>query len=241
MGTFDGVAALSFDCYGTLIDWEQGIAAALGVWAERYRLEASPDDLVTLFGQIETNVQTRSPAMLYPQVLAECLREIGGRLDTKVDADDARRFGASVGDWLAFADSPAALSRLATRFQLIILSNVDRASFLRSQQRLGVAFDTIITAEDVGAYKPASPHFEALLAHLDLQGVARTAVLHVAQSIYHDHEPAKRFGIESVWIDRRFGREGWGATPAPQEDSALPQRRYTSMSQFAAAALPAEA
>jgi 2-haloacid dehalogenase len=234
---FDDFDALSFDCYGTLIDWEAGIAVALAPWAERRQLPATPDELVAAFAAIETGVQTETPSLRYPDVLAETMRRIGQRLDAPVTDEEARAFGASVGAWPAFADSPAALARLATRYRLIILSNVDRASFAGSAARLGVEFDLVVTAQDVGAYKPSRRSFPALLERVNEIGVTRDRLLHVAQSLYHDHEPAQALGLRTVWIDRQHDREGFGASPAPGR-AVTPDWRFTSMAELADAAVP---
>ena len=147
MSEFDQFKALSFDCYGTLIDWETGMTVALREWAGRVESPASDAQLLGLVSEFETVVQgEQSPAMLYPEVLAEVLRRIGHRLGVVVTDEDAERFGGSVGDWPAFSDSPTALWRLGRHFKLIIVSNVDRASFARSNRRLGVEFDQVITA-----------------------------------------------------------------------------------------------
>jgi 2-haloalkanoic acid dehalogenase type II len=137
-----------------------------------------------------------------------------------------------VGDWPAFPDSAAALTRLGNHFRLIIVSNVDRASFAASNQRLGVTFDKVITAEDVGAYKPRAPHFEALFGILAEMGLDRRHLLHVAQSLFHDHEPAHRYGLPSVWIDRGRGRSDVGATPAPASPIE-PRWRFETLEAFA--------
>ena len=142
----------------------------------------------------------------------------------------ARRLGDSVPDWPAFPDSADALARLREHYQLIILSNVHRAGFAGSNRQLRGDFAAIITAEDVGAYKPAENHFRALDGKLAELGVER--LLHVAQSLFHDHVPAKREGLPSVWINRRQGRPGWGATPRPAEEFSY-DLEFGSMSEFA--------
>lgn len=234
MGVFDRFRALSFDCYGTLIDWETGIRSALSRWAGAQGIDVSADELIGWFAEIETVVeQEGTPAPLYPEVLAETLRRIGARCGAVVTEDDAQAFGASVPEWPAFSDSAEALARLQRRFRLIIVSNIDRASFAASNAFLGVEFDRIITAEDVGAYKPSPPHFEELVASLPTLGVRRSELLHVAQSLFHDHEPAARYGLPSVWIDRRQDQEGFGATPAPTVDSVRPQWRFSNLASFA--------
>ena len=140
--------------------------------------------------------------------------------------------GGSVGDWPAFPDSPDALARLAERYKLIIVSNVHRAGFAASNERLHGDFASIITAEDVGAYKPAENHFRALDAALPGLEVDRSELLHVAQSLFHDHVPAKREGLPSVWINRRHDRAGWGATPEPAGDWSY-NLEFSSMAAFA--------
>jgi putative hydrolase of the HAD superfamily len=234
MGDFDQFRALSFDCYGTLIDWETGIRAAFGRWAASQESGASPDELLGWFSEIETVVeQERTPAPDYPEVLAETLRRIGARCGAVVTEDDARAFGASVPQWPAFPDSAKALARLQQRFRLIIVSNVDRASFAASNALLGVEFDRVITASEVGAYKPSPPHFEELFASLPALGVRRSELLHVAQSLFHDHEPAARYGLPSVWIDRRHDQMGPGATPSPTTGSVRPRWRFPTLASFA--------
>jgi 2-haloalkanoic acid dehalogenase type II len=157
---------------------------------------------------------------------------MGARFDVPVSDADGTAFGASVGAWPAFADSPDALVRLKRRFKLIILSNIDRASFARSNQRLGVEFDAILTAQDIGSYKPDPRNFEALLRTAGDLGVGHDGLLHVAQSLYHDHVPAKAAGLATVWIDRRAGSAGTGATPAPTVD-VRPDWVFPTLAAFA--------
>jgi 2-haloalkanoic acid dehalogenase type II len=227
---FDTYRALSFDCYGTLIDWETGIVNALQPWSAWRGVDRSSSELLELYGRHESRVETEHPAMPYPEVLAEVLRRLAASLD--LDASDAEcaEFGASVAAWPAFADTALALRRLEKRYRLIIVSNVDRASFACSNRRLGVEFDLVITAEDVGSYKPALGHFDALFDRLPNLGVERGELLHVAQSLFHDHEPARRLGLPSAWIDRRHDRDGSGATPHSDVDVAM---RYRSLAEFA--------
>jgi 2-haloacid dehalogenase len=209
--------ALSFDCYGTLIDWEAGIAAVLGPWARAAGLELDDERLLAAYADNEATVEREQPAARYPQVLATAFRRTGAALGRTVDDAWAGRLGDSVPDWPAFGDSPGALASLATHYQLLVVSNVHRAGFAASKRRLRGRFVAVITAEDVGAYKPAANHFRALLGTLDDLGIAREELLHVAQSLFHDHVPAKREGLATVWINRRHDRPGWGATPEPAE------------------------
>src|ERR687885_852978 len=186
--------ALSFDCYGTLIDWEAGIAAVLAPWAREQGLDLSDEDLLLAYADNEAAVERERPSALYPDVLAMAFRRTGEKLSTPVSDAWAQRLGDSVPDWPAFPDSAGALARLAQHYKLIIVSNVHRAGFAGSNERLRGDFAAIITAEDVGAYKPSMNHFEALDAMLEELGVARDDLLHVAQSLFHDHVPAHKAG-----------------------------------------------
>ena len=238
MGDLTRHDVLSFDCYGTLIDWDTGIGDRLAGWAAAVGLSVEREVLLARFAATETVVQgSYDPALPYPEVLAETLRRIGAGLGVTVDADHAKAFGASVPDWPPFDDAKDALRRLADRFRLVIVSNVDRTSFRGSADRLGVGFDAVITAEDVGSYKPRDGHFAALFDQLARWGVPRQRLLHVAESLYHDHEPARRHGIDSVWIHRRAGMEGTGATAPPTDPSVTPRWRFESMRSFADAIL----
>ncbi|HEY2519083.1 MAG TPA: haloacid dehalogenase type II [Streptosporangiaceae bacterium] len=229
--------ALSFDCYGTLIDWEAGIAAVLGPWARERGLDLTDEALLTAYSRHEADAEAAYPADPYPLILARSLRDLGNELGAQVTQADAERMATSVPAWPAFPDSSAALSALAQRYQLIILSNVDRASFAASNRRLQVTFTSILTAEDIGSYKPSPRNFDALLAEADRLGIPRGRLLHVAQSLFHDHVPAKKIGLRTVWINRRQDRPGWGATPRPAA-GVTPDWEFPSMAAFAEAAAP---
>ena len=228
--------ALSFDCYGTLIDWESGIAAVLSPWSSEVGLVLDREQLLTAYAGHEARTEWDRPTAPYPEVLAQSFRDTGAELGGEVSDEWATRLGRSVPDWPAFPDSADALARLAERYALIILSNVDRTSFAGSNARLGVEFDAIITAEDVGAYKPRLNHFERLDEVIAERGVPRDRLLHVAQSLFHDHGPAKQVGLSSAWINRRQADAGWGATPEPDAEYSY-QWEFPSMAAFADAAL----
>jgi 2-haloacid dehalogenase len=215
LATLAAYDAFSFDCYGTLIDWEAGILAALHRWLGGRGRDIDDDALLEAFAAQESDLQAADPAARYPVILGRVLTRLGDQLGVPVTPVDAERFGASVADWPAFPDSPAALARLQRHGRLIILSNIDRVSFAASNARLGVTFDAIVTAQDVGSYKPDPRNFEALLGTAGTLGVGEGRLLHVAQSLFHDHVPAKAAGLSTAWIDRRAGRSGTGATPAP--------------------------
>lgn len=210
--------ALTLDCYGTLIDWERGILAALRPWVARHGLVVSDDELLHAFGEHETRHQSATPGQPYPEILEAVFRGVAGRLGVSAAPEDARGFGQSIKDWPAFPDSPEALRYLKSHYKLAIISNVDRASFAHSQTRIGVEFDAVITAQDVGSYKPDLRNFEYAFAWLAELGVERTRTLHVAQSLFHDHEPAKALGMRTVWVNRRAGRTDRGATLEPRSE-----------------------
>jgi 2-haloacid dehalogenase len=226
--------ALSFDCYGTLIDWEAGIAAVLRPWAGSAGLDVADEELLLAYAGNEAAVERETPTALYPEILAAAFRRTGDALGAAVSDEWAHRLGDSVPDWPAFPDSADALALLARRYKLIILSNVHRTGFAGSNQHLRGDFAAIITAEDVGAYKPAENHFRALDETLADLGVARSGLLHVAQSLFHDHVPAKREGLPSIWINRRHDHPGWGATPEPSDEWSY-DLEFKSMREFAAA------
>jgi 2-haloacid dehalogenase len=201
--------ALTFDCYGTLIDWEAGILAGLRPVVARSGVDASDDALLETYARHESALEA-GPYRTYREVLGLALREVGADLGAAVTDDDAAAFGGSVVDWPAFPDSAEALAALHARYRLGVLTNCDDDLFGGSSRRLGDPFDMVVTAQQVGAYKPSLRGFELVFERI---GVPRERILHVAQSLFHDHVPAKQLGLATVWVDRRHGRHGSGATP----------------------------
>ena len=221
---------LTFDCYGTLIDWESGIWDALQpLLMENACQEITPGPALAAFAQEESAQQARTPDMLYPDILKAVHGALARRFKLRTTDELDAAFGASLPHWPAFPDTADALRVLKTHFKLVILSNVNRAGFAASNRKLGVRFDAIYTAEDIGAYKPAPANFEYMLKHLpeDL-GLAPGDILHTAQSLFHDHVPAGAFGLARAWIDRQGLSKGgdWGATAEvperPQVDFLFP-------------------
>ena len=223
--------ALTFDCYGTLIDWEAGIVAALRPVLGPRGAEAPDDELLAAFAAIEAPAEA-GPFLRYREILARAARGIAARYGVEPDEGAVAAFGDSVGDWPAFPDSAAALARLHERFRLGVITNCDDDLFARSAARLETTFDWVVTAQSVGSYKPDERNFMAAFERI---GLPRERILHVAQSLFHDHVPAARLGLTSVWIDRRAGRPG-GATP-PAE--AAPDATFPDMASFAEAAIRA--
>ncbi|MBI0434728.1 haloacid dehalogenase type II [Roseomonas sp. KE0001] len=225
---------LTFDCYGTLIDWESGVHAGLRPLLRRGGLELDRDTVLEAFVRHESTLQAESPGMLYSGLLANVHRQLADEWGIEPDEAEHLRFGASVPDWPAFPDAAGALAYLKRHYRLAILSNVDRASFAGSAQRFGTAFDIVCTAQDIGSYKPSLRNFEHLLARLAALGHGQGEVLHVAQSLFHDHAPAKRMGLASAWIDRRRHPEGWGAASPPSSGAGY-DFRFASLAGLAAA------
>ena len=209
---------LTFDCYGTLIDWETGIAAALEPLAARAGRAIGADERVAAFGRHEHEGQARTPDALYPDILAGVHAAIAREWGIDPDPALARAFGDSVPQWPAFPDSPGALRYLKRHYRLVILSNVHRAGFAASNEKLEVEFDAIYTAEDIGSYKPAPRNFHYMLDHLQRDfGVSRGGILHTAESLFHDCATARSLGLATTWIHRRAAAGGFGATRAVEE------------------------
>ena len=223
------IRALTFDCYGTLIDWETGLSGILNAWAQSVGVAHRDDALLELYGRHEAAIEAESPSLLYLDVVREAMRRIASELDSTATPEWIERLGRSVGEWPAFPDSAESLLRLKNRYRLCILSNVDHASFAGSARKLIVDFDLVVTAQDVGHYKPSLDNFHVLLHRLKAAGVEPHQILHVAQSLFHDHAPAQQLGLKTVWIDRRLGKAGQGSTPAPavevHYDAVFPSMR----------------
>jgi 2-haloalkanoic acid dehalogenase type II len=206
---------LTFDCYGTLIDWETGIMNGLRPLLGKKAAERSRDEVLASFARHESAQEAETPDMIYSELLAQVHHRLAKEWGIAASEADHRAFGGSVGNWPAFADSPASLAYLKQFYKLVILSNVDRKSFAESSKRLGVAFDAVYTAEDIGSYKPDLINFHYMINALKRSGHTEHDILHVAQSLFHDHAPANAVGLCSAWIDRRSGAAGSGATPPP--------------------------
>ena len=209
---------LTFDTYGTLIDWETGIYNGLAPLIEKAGLEnRTRDQILMNYAQHESDQQAQTPAMVYMQLLAVVYKRLAKEWDVKVTEEEANIFGASVPDWPEFADSPRALQYLKKHFKLVTLTNCDRLSYRGSNLRLRIEYDAIYTAQDIGSYKPDPRNFEYMLHRLQEDfGFEKKDILHTAQSLFHDHAPANQFGLAGAWIDRRHADKGWGATmPTP--------------------------
>lgn len=209
-------STLTFDCYGTLIDWEGGIVAAVRPWLAGKGVTKSDDEILEAFANGESTQQRETPGMLYPELLAHTLHRMAKAWGLTATDAEAETFGNSVKDWPAFPDAAAALARLKKHYRLVILSNVDRGSFQHSKAKLGDVFDAVYTAEDIGSYKPNPRNFAYMIEQELAAGIPAGKILHTAQSLFHDHVQAKAHGLTSAWIDRRIDTDGWGATMPPE-------------------------
>jgi len=209
--------AVTFDVYGTLIDWEPSIIDFLGQWAKRNSLSATGEALLMSFDRARADIQAERPAHRYPDVLRRCFDRLSREFDVPVDEGARETFAVSPGTWPAYRDSHAGLKALQARVKLGALSNIDNASLRRSGERLAINFDIAVTAERVGAYKPDWPHFKTALADLEALGIRRQRILHVGQSLRADIRPANKLGLCSAWINRpgrMLGLSGEGAAEA---------------------------
>jgi 2-haloacid dehalogenase len=200
---------LSFDCYGTIIDWETGLLMALKPVLATHSVKISDGELLNLYGRYETEIEA-GQYRPYREVLSAVLMKFGEHFGFAPAQRELEGFSSSIRDWPPFDDSAAALAALQRRYRLAVLSNVDDDLFELSRTRLGISFDYVCTAQQIGSYKPSLRNFEYLLSRLP---VRKSRLLHVAQSLYHDIRPAQRLEIPHVWINRRAGKEGSGATP----------------------------
>jgi len=193
---------LSFDCYGTLIDWESGILGYLQPLLEAKSRFANDDEVLGLYSQLEPRHQT-GPYRSYREVLSAVVRDFGREFRFPVTPAEAVGLADSIRDWQPFPDTVAALQRLKSRYKLAILSNIDNDLFAHTARKLEVPFDCILTAQQLRSYKPSRANFEALLRRL---AFPQERLLHVAESLYHDVAPALSLGISTVWVNRRQGR-----------------------------------
>jgi len=226
--------ALTFDVYGTLIDWESGMVAGLKPLTDRVSQTLTRDQILEAHAFHESTTQAQTPGKIYSQLLATVYRRLAEEWGVEVDWAECLTYGASVEHWPAFPDSAEALAYLKRHYKLVVLSNVDNASFAHSNAKLDVTFDGVYTAEDVGSYKPSDRNFKYMLANLTRLGICKQHILHTAESMFHDHGPANRHGLANCWIYRRHDQQGFGATMNPGD---MPKVDFTfnSMAELAEA------
>src|ERR1051326_4881178 len=203
---FSQFTHLTFDCYGTLIDWETGILSALEPILEAHNVQANHGEVLRLYAKHESEHEA-GPHKIYRDVLKAVLTDIGSDLGLVPSSNDLSSSSSSVSCWPPFPDTVHALKWLRRRYKLVIVSNVDDDLFAQTQTLLGLQFDEIITAQQVGAYKPSKAMFNSALQRLN---VPKEQILHIAQSLYHDHVPAKEMGFTTVWVNRPSILPGFG-------------------------------
>jgi 2-haloacid dehalogenase/putative hydrolase of the HAD superfamily len=226
---FSRFKVLTFDCYGTLIDWDTSIIEIVSPWLDEMRSQVPPDLVVSTFALMQAKHQQTRPTLLYPEVLRRSWRDIEEQFGWPEDDGRAEAFARSVPDWRPFADTRESLRYLSQHFDLAILSNVDNASLQKTLKVLEVPFAFTVTAEDVQSYKPGRPHFDAALGELAKRGIEKRELLHVAQSKHHDIAPGNALGLTTVWVNRRFGKKGTGATLAATAEPTLTVRSLAEL------------
>ena len=195
---FDRFQWISFDCYGTLVDWETGIFEAVAPVLSSHGIRKSRAEILSLFADAEPRVQCAS-YLEYRHVLRRVMALIGGELGFQPTESDLACLADSLPHWPVFPDTVGALRALQSRFKLAVISNVDDYLFAGTAKALGIDFEVVVTAQQVRDYKPNLRHFHAAAEQM---AVATDAWLHVAESLYHDIAPAHRLGIASVWVNR---------------------------------------
>lgn len=206
---FRGYEVMSFDCYGTLVDWESGILGALRPVLERRGVPADDAAILESYARLEAKAEEGIWAP-YRHVLARVVKGMAREHGFEVEGREPDVLADSIGSWPPFADTVGALPRLQRHFRLGVISNIDDDLFAATQERLGVAFDWVLTAEEAASYKPMRRNFELAIRKA---GVDPGRWLHAAQSLYHDIVPARELGMTTIWVNRRRGRGGFGATP----------------------------
>lgn len=227
---FSRFTTITFDCYGTLIDWESGMLPVLRAMLGRHGRTLSDASILELFGEFEADAESSS-YQKYRDVLQTVAWAFGRRLEFDPSSSEIRSLPESMPAWMPFPDTVAALRRLKSRYRLAVISNIDDDLFAETRKLLGVEFDAVITAEQAGSYKPSLRNFEIALHRL---AVAPEQLLHVAQSIYHDVVPARSLGIATVWVNRKSARPGIGAVRAAEARADLEVQDLATLASLAA-------
>jgi 2-haloacid dehalogenase len=205
--SFASIRLITFDCYGTLIDWENGMLAALRPMLSRASQKIADEEILALYGEVEAELEA-GPYLPYRTVLAQVAQGIGQRTGINISEDDGRVFAESLTRWNPFPDTLIALQAMAKKFWLAIISNVDDDLFAETRKKLApVEFDFVVTAQQMQAYKPSLKNFEEAIRR---SGLSKDQILHAGQSIYHDIEPANTLGIVNAWVNRPSIRAGAG-------------------------------
>jgi 2-haloacid dehalogenase len=230
---FESIRLITFDCYGTLIDWENGMLAALRPLLSRDGRHVPDIQILELYGEIEAELEA-GPYLPYRQILAQAAQELGRRTGIEVSAEQGRAFADSLTRWKPFMDTVVALQSMARRFRLGIISNVDDDLFAETRKKLApVAFDFVVTAQQVQSYKPSLRNFEEAVRR---SGLSKEQILHAGQSLYHDVAPANALGIRNVWVNRPSIRPGAGAARPGTATPTYEVRNLAELSALVSAA-----
>lgn len=221
--------AVTFDCYGTLINWEQGINNTVKPWMAELDPQLPPDLLLSSFALMQAKFQQVRPILLYSDVMRRTWADIEGTFGWDNDPAHAEVFASAVGEWPPFPDTVESLRYLERFYKLGILSNVDNSSLAKTLKLLDVPFAFTVTAEDAEVYKPSLELFEMAFAKLAEIGISTDEILHVGQSKHHDVNPGRQLGLTTVWVNRRHGQKGSGATLATD---ANPHLTVTSLAEL---------
>ena len=228
MFDFSRFEIITFDCYGTLINWEAGLLAALHRILSTHSKQVADPDLLKLYGDFEYRAE-QPPFVPYREVLGSVVRRFGTEFGFTPSDEDVRSLADSLPTWKPWPDTVAALRQLKTRFRVAILSNVDDDLFEGTRPQLEVAFDEVVTAQQAQAYKPSLKIFELALSRITAPA---HRVLHVGQSVYHDVVPAQALGLATVWVNRPSARPGVGAV---RSADARPDMTVGSLEELSAA------
>ena len=226
MVDFDDFRVITFDCYGTLIDWETGLLGALRPMLERHGVKVEDQLLLETYAQAEGEIES-GPYKRYREVQADVVRRFGKRFGFEASVAEQAALADSIQGWEPFPDTNDALRRLKSKYKLGIISNIDDELFAWSSEKMGGVFDFVITAQQVESYKPSRKNFEVAVKRI---GLPKAQVLHAAESLYHDIAPTREMGIRNVWVYRRAGKEGFGATKAAE---AKPDVKVKSLRELA--------
>jgi 2-haloacid dehalogenase len=232
---FSRFTTISFDCYGTLIDWESGILPVLRSVLGNHGQTLSDAAILELYGEFEAEAES-GPYQRYCDVLQAVVRAFANRFRFQAGTAEIRSLHESVRAWPSFPDTVAALGELRKRYQLVVISNIDDDLFAQTRERLDVEFDAVITAEQARSYKPSLNNFQMALRTL---AISPDRLLHAAQSVYHDVVPARSLGISTVWVNRKSVRPGVGAvrlSAAPASEK-LPDLEVPDLASLAAAVM----
>ena len=217
---------ITFDCYGTLINWEPGILGALGPVLAAHGAQLDDAEILRVYGELEAEAEA-GLYRPYREVLREVVRGFGARFGFHASAVEQDALPDSVHSWEPFPDTIAALKRLQSKLRLGIISNIDDDLFAATARKLQTNFDVVITAGQARAYKPSTKIFEMAEKKL---GVKRSEWLHAGQSIYHDVVPANSLGIATVWVNRPSARPNIGAV---RHATAQPDLEVHSLAEIA--------